>query len=64
MKKKIIKWGSGHVLQCDICFEMKRRGYNSESKYWDDFFSHKLKSIKYKIFKGWGDKKEVKYVRH
>ena len=63
MKKKVIKWGHGHVLQCRICFEMERRGYRSESKYWDDFFAYKEKPIKYRIFKGWGNKEEVKCSR-
>ena len=49
--KKIIKWGCGHILQCEICFEMERRGYKSESRYWDDFFRHTLKPIKYKLIK-------------
>ena len=68
MKKEIIKWGDGHILQCDICFQMVRRGYSlsepdEEGKYWDDFFAHKLKPVKYRIFKGWGDKKEVKFIK-
>jgi hypothetical protein len=43
---------------------MTRRGYRSESKYWDDVFSNKLRPIKFKLIKGWGkDKgKEIKYV--
>ena len=51
MKTKYIKWGNYHIFNCDICFEMERRGYISEDKYWDDFFAHKEKPIKYKLVK-------------
>ena len=64
MKKIIIKWGNAHIFQCDICFQMTRRNYRSESKYWDDAFANKLRPVKFKLIKGWGkDKgKEIKYV--
>ena len=64
MKNIVIKWGQGHIFRCYICFEMTRRGYKSEEKWWDDFFSHKEKPVKYKLIKGWGkDKgKEIKYI--
>jgi len=63
-KEIIIKWGEGHLLQCDICFEMTRRNYRSEDKYWSDFFANSLRPIKFKMIKGWGkDKgKEIKYA--
>lgn len=51
MKIKKIYWGDWHIFVCDICFEMERRDYYSESKYWDDFFDHKLRPIKYKLVK-------------
>jgi hypothetical protein len=57
MKTITIKWGEGHILHCDCCFEMECRGYRSEDKYWDDLFDDKLKPIKYKIVKGWGKDK-------
>jgi len=65
MKTLIIKWGEGHILHCDICFEMERRGYSSEDDYWTDFFNNELKRIKFKIIKGYGkDKgKEIKYAQ-
>ena len=64
MKTIILEWGNAHIFQCDICFQMTRRGYRSESKYWDDVFSNKLRPVKFKLIKGWGkDKgKEIKYV--
>jgi len=51
MKEKVIKWGDYHVLRCAVCREMERRGYHSETKYWDDFFSGKLKPVKYQLIK-------------
>ncbi len=45
MKKKIK--ADGRTKQCKICYEMARRGYRSENKYWEDFFKHKEKKIKY-----------------
>jgi hypothetical protein len=66
MKTITLKWGEAHITHCDICFQMTRRGYRSEDRYWDDFFSksHKLKPVKYRVVKGWGkDKgKEIKYT--
>ena len=64
LKKKIIKWGHAHIFHCSPCFEMERMGYQSENKYWDDFFARKLKPIKYVLIKGWGkDKgKKVKWI--
>jgi hypothetical protein len=56
-KKKIIEWGQGHILQCPTCFEMERRGYESEDKYWEHDFDGKLKPIKYRMIKGWGKDK-------
>ena len=66
MKTKTIKWGNGHILQCDICFQMERRGYLSEAKYWYDFFAHREKPVKYKMIKGWGKDKgeEIKYAEN
>jgi hypothetical protein len=47
MKKlRITFW---HATQCAICWDMERRGYISEQKYWDDYFNHKEKPIKYKL---------------
>ena len=48
MKTKILK-NNGHVLQCDICYEMERRGYKDEGDYFEDLFRGKLKKIKHKI---------------
>ena len=61
-KEIIIKWGQGHILQCDICFEMTRRGYKSEDKYWNDLFANKLKPIKFRIIKGWGKDKGTEFI--
>lgn len=65
MTTKIIKWGSGHILQCHICFEMERRGYlpKEEDKYWDDVFDNKEKPVKYKMIKGFGKNKGKEYKR-
>ena len=38
-----------HTTECDICFQMARRGYGSESKYWDDFFEKREKPIKFRL---------------
>lgn len=57
LKEKVIKWGYGHILHCMCCFEMERRGYKREELFWDDFFEHKEKPIKYIIIKGWGKDK-------
>ena len=40
----------GHVTQCDICFEMERRGYRSEKVYWNHFFTGKLRPIKFDLY--------------
>jgi len=57
LKDKIMEWGTAHVFKCPTCSDMERRGYKDEGKYWDDFFAHKLKPIKYKLVKGWKVKK-------
>lgn len=57
MKEKKVKTGlttkilknDGHTFKCDVCYEMERRGYTSEQKYFDDCFSNTLKPIKYKL---------------
>lgn len=59
MKTKTIKKEHGHITQCEICFEMERRGYRSERLYWDHFFKDKLKPIKYKIMYDGEELKEV-----
>jgi hypothetical protein len=48
---KYFKWGHYHVFECHTCYEMERRGYTSEAKYWDDFFHYKEKPIKYRLVK-------------
>jgi len=40
-----------HTEKCEVCNEMAKRGYRDEEKYWDDFFDHKLKPVKYKLIK-------------
>ncbi len=60
--KKIIGRWQGHIARCDTCFEMERRGYYSENRYWDDFFGHKLRPIKYKLFWQDGSKVELDLV--
>jgi hypothetical protein len=40
-----------HVWECMCCEEMEKRGYRSESKFWDDFFAHKEKPVKYELLK-------------
>lgn len=45
---KILK-NDGHTMQCDICYDMTRRGYNDEDEYWEDLFRGKLKTIKFKL---------------
>jgi hypothetical protein len=54
LEVKTVKWGSGHVFDCLCCFDMERRGYESENDYWDDFFERKLKPVAFKLVKGWG----------
>lgn len=56
MKIKKIYWGDWHIFGCDICYEMERRGYeagsmDSEDEYWEDFFAHKLKPVKFRLVK-------------
>ena len=51
MKTKKIYWGDWHVFRCEICYEMERRGYEDEAEYWDDFFDHKEKPVKYRLVK-------------
>lgn len=54
MKTKKIyktKLGGWHTLKCEICYEMARRGYSSESRYWDDNFDGNLKPVKYRLVK-------------
>lgn len=48
MKNKILK-NDGHTFQCDICYEMERRGYKSEEKYFEDLFRDEVSNIKYKL---------------
>lgn len=43
---RLLKLTGGHTMQCFICFDMERRGYVSEAKYWKD---KKLKAIKYRL---------------
>lgn len=64
MKIITLKFGQAHVTHCDICFQMLRRGYKSEIKWFNDFFAKKERPVKYKIIKGWGKNKgkEIKYV--
>ena len=61
MKDKIIK--DKHTFECWACFEMKRRGYTKEKKFWDDYFRRKLKPIKFRLlFNGKLIKlKDIKY---
>lgn len=51
MITKKIYWGDWHILKCDICYRMEQRGYRYEVRYWNDFFAHKLKPIKYRLVK-------------
>ena len=51
LKTKVIKKSDEHVFQCDICWEMERRGYCSEEVYWGDVFGGKLKPVKYWLVK-------------
>jgi hypothetical protein len=51
MRIKKIYWGNWHVFSCDICWQMERRGYDNEGKYWKDNFDNKLKPVKYKLVK-------------
>ncbi len=60
IKSKKIYWGNWHIFDCDICYEMERRGYyeiktskDHEDIYWDDFFAKPktLRPIKYKLVK-------------
>jgi len=48
-KERKVKIVSPHAMDCDICSNMAKRGYISESKYWADMFAEKLKPIKYKL---------------
>jgi len=58
-----LEWGDAHITHCDICFQMTRRGYRSEERYFDDFFAKKERPVKYKIVRGWG-KNKGKAVRY
>ena len=63
MKKRIIEWGEGHILECEICFELVRRGYgtdvDSEAKY---LMTDNPYPVKYRMIKGWGKDKGKEYI--
>jgi hypothetical protein len=49
MKLKIKRFPENdHVWECDICWDMERRGYRSEPEYWS---GKKLRKIKYRLVK-------------
>ena len=59
LKSKVIPREDGHTLKCGTCYEMERRGYKSEDRYWSDFFADKLKPVKFKPSKGWSTDMEL-----
>lgn len=38
-----------HTVVCFTCFDMLRRGYRQEYRYWNDYFNHEEKPIKYDL---------------